>query len=187
MQQTVTTGSIQQRESNVGATAAADDGNYYAWGETEPKETYEWSTYKYGTSDTDITKYTSTDGPTLENMDDAASVNWGYGCRMPTLTEIHELIDNCTWTWTSKQTSSGGTTNGWEVSSKTNSNSIFLPASGECIDTLYDYGSQGYYWSNTRWVDAVYSAYMILFDSSKSSYSGNDRCYGNSVRAVAEP
>jgi hypothetical protein len=178
--------SVLWAETNIGATTAADDGNYYAWGETEPKETYTWGTYKYGTSRTDITKYTES-YLTLESMDDAASVNWGYGCRMPTFTEIKGLIDNCTWTWTSKQTSSGGTINGWEVSNQTNSNSIFLPASGERVDKIYSYGSQGYYWASTRWPNYVSGAYMILFNSSNSNDSGADRCYGNSVRAVAEP
>lgn len=33
---------------NVGATTPEEYGDYFAWGEVEPKETYSWSTYKYG-------------------------------------------------------------------------------------------------------------------------------------------
>ena len=180
---------------NIGAEAATDDGNYYAWGETATKDTYNRSTYKYGSSYDNMTKYNSTDGKTvLENSDDAAYVNWGSSCRMPTRTEFDELCnkENCTWTWTSKTTSSNKTIKGYEVTSKKNGNSIFLPASGcrnESI--LYEHGSEGYYWSSTLSSDNTGNAYGLYFTSglfySFGSSHDSSRYFGRPVRPVAEP
>ena len=43
---------------NVGADTPEDYGDYFAWGETQPKDTYNWSTYQYcnGSYNT-LTKY----------------------------------------------------------------------------------------------------------------------------------
>ena len=134
-------------ETNIGAETAADDGNYYAWGETTTKSSYSWDTYKYGTSTDNITKYNSTDGKTfLEIADDAACVNWGNSCHMPTKADFEELLnsDNCTWTWTSMKNSSGSSVNGCKVTSKKNGNYIFLPASGFRYETkLSSHGAHG--------------------------------------------
>jgi hypothetical protein len=173
-------------EANIGAETAADDGNYYAWGETTTKYNYDWITYKYGTSFDNMTKYNSTDGKTvLENSDDAAYVNWGSPCRMPTQTEFEELCntDNCTWTWTSKLTSSNSTIEGYEVTSKKNGNSIFLPASGLRIEGYLDrHGLYVEYWSST--LDSYDTSNACCFDffSIDVSY----RYYGYPVRPVAE-
>jgi hypothetical protein len=175
---------------NIGAKAATDDGNYYAWGETTTKDTYNWSTYKYGSSQYNLTKYDSTDGKTvLENSDDAAYVNWGSSCRMPTRTEFVELCnkENCTWTWTSRTNSSNETINGYEVTSKKNGNSIFLPASGYRGEGyLYYPGSYGTYWSSSLNVDLTSSA-CRLFCSGYISGGRDSRYFGFTVRPVAEP
>ena len=176
---------------NIGAEAATDDGNYYAWGETATKDTYNWSTYKYGSSYDNMTKYNSTDGKTvLENSDDAAYVNWGSSCRMPTRTEFDELCnkENCTWIWTSKTTSSNETINGYEVTSKKNGNSIFLPASGYRYGSyLYYHGSRGYYWSSALYSSGTSVAYGLNFLSGYFSSYNYSRYYGHTVRPVAEP
>ena len=180
-------------ETNIGAETAADDGNYYAWGEATTKSSYSWSTYKYGTSESDITKYNSTDGKTfLEIADDAACVNWGNSCRMPTQEDFSELTNsnNCTWTWTSMENSSGSSVNGYKVTSKKNGNSIFLPASG-CRykdNNPTNYGSRGYYWSSTLHTSYVYYAYYLYFGRGYR-YTDNygSRCEGVTVRPVVEP
>ncbi len=179
-------------ETNIGAETAADDGDYFAWGETATKDTYNWSTYKYGSSYDNMTKYNSTDGKTvLENSDDAAYVNWGSSCRMPTQAEFSELCNTtyCTWTWTSKTTSSNVTINGYEVTSKKNGNSIFLPASGYRYESyLYYHGSYGDYWSSALNSYGTSIAYSLYF-SSGHFYSGYGyrRYLGFTVRPVAEP
>ena len=176
---------------NIGASVAADDGNYYAWGETATKETYKWSTYKYyNTSSLSLSKYTSTDGKTvLENSDDAAYVNWGSSCRMPTQAEFAELCntENCTRTWTSRTNSSNETINGYEVTSKKNGNSIFLPASGYRYESnLYNHGSYGgYYWSST--LGSYDAGYALIFASGSFRSLNNYRYNGHTVRPVAEP
>ena len=177
---------------NVGAITAADDGNFYAWGETTTKENYDWDTYKYGTS-SNLTKYNKTDGKTvLDKEDDAAYVNWGSSCRMPTRVDFDELrnTDNCTWTWTSMTTSSGSSISGYKVTSKKNGNSIFLPASGYRYGSdLYIHGSYGDYWSSTLFLSNVSRAFYLNFYSSLYSSSRNYsyRCCGFAVRPVAEP
>ena len=176
---------------NVGAGTAADDGNYYAWGETDSKSYYDWSTYKYGTSSSNLTKYNSTDGKTsLDKEDDAAYVNWGISCRMPTNDEFGELLNssNCTWTWTSMTTSSGSSISGYQVTSKKNGNSIFLPASSCRSDgSPYYHGSYGYYWSSTLNSSYSSNAYYLPFDSSGYYRNYGYRCYGRTVRPVSEP
>ena len=180
-------------ETNIGAETAYDDGNYYAWGETETntKNNYILGTYNYNSLG--LTKYTSSDNKTvLEDSDDAACQNWGSSCRMPTQTDFTELCntDNCTWTWTSKTNSSNEEINGYEVTSKVNGNSIFFPASGFRYQVELCYrGSGGYYWSSKLYYSNVSYAYILNFSSGGafSSHADEYRYYGLSVRPVAEP
>ena len=96
--------------ANVGASKPQDYGNYYAWGETTTKGTYDWSTYKYGSAYNQLTKYCSSssygkDGftdskTTLDLSDDAAYVNWGGKCRMSTKAQQDELRNECYLVWT---------------------------------------------------------------------------------------
>ncbi len=178
--------SVKWATCNVGATTPEEYGNYFAWGETTPKTTYSWSTYKYcnGTYDS-MTKYGTVDNKTtLELTDDAAHVNWGGSWRMPTRAEQYELINtnNCTWTWT---TQNG--VNGYKVTSKKNGNSIFLPAAGS-LDSSYldDAGGYGFYWSSSHNTDYGNDAYYLLFDSGDVDWDYYDRYPGRSVRAVCE-
>ena len=184
--------SVKWATCNVGATSPEEYGDYFAWGETTPKTTYDWSTYKYcnGTSDS-MTKYcTSSNYGTVDNKtvlefsDDAARVNWGGSWRMPTKAEYEELIDtnNCTWKWT---TQNG--VNGYKVTSKKNGNSIFFPAAGFRGSSYLNFaGSYGYCWSSSLITGDSYYAYYLNFDSSYVDWSIYDRCYGQSVRAVCE-
>ena len=182
-------------ETNIGAKTAADDGDYFAWGEIEPKDSYSWDTYCWGTAEDDILKYNDADGLTsLEAADDAAYVNWGSGCRMPTYDEMSELCntDNCTWTWVSCTNSAGETINCYKVVSVKNGNFIYFPASGRRYgDTLDRHGSYGFYWSSIRYNDFNDNdgdAYRLDFKSSYySAFSHPDRCNGFPVRPVAEP
>ena len=194
--------SVKWAKCNLGASKPSDYGSYYAWGETEPKAEYTWATYKWmqaGQSDEmHITKYTIADGQTegiwydaggkfigdnkttLEAADDAAIANLGSPWRMPSFYEIQELRDNCTWTWT---TQNG--VKGYEVKSKKNGNSIFLPAAG-CRDrSILNYaGSQGFYWSSslsTRYSDC---ARRLCLTSDDYDWGYSYRYYGFTVRPV---
>ena len=178
---------------NVGATAPEDYGNYYAWGETEPKTTYDWSTYKWcnGRYDTQ-TKYctsgrygTVDDKTVLELADDAARANWGGQWRMPTDDEWTELRENCTWTWTSDYNGTGVA--GRIVTSKTNSNSIFFPAAGyRGSDDLNNAGGNGFYWSSSLYTDGPLNAWGVYFCSANLYGGSLGRYCGRSVRGVVK-
>ena len=179
--------SVKWATCNVGATKPEEYGNYYAWGETSPKTTYDYSTYKWcnGSYDT-MTKYcTDSDYGTVDNKtvldpeDDAAAVNMGGSWRMPTAEEQKELIDECTWTWT---TLNG--VNGYNVEGS-NGNSIFLPAAGCRYDgDLLDAGSLGYYWSSSLGTGDSDGAYNLHFSSVDVVWNDYDRSSGRSVRGV---
>ena len=104
----------------------------------------------------------------------------GSEWRMPTTDELQELLDNCTWTWT---THNG--VNGYKVTGN-NGNSIFLPAAGSlyynCL--LSNAGSNGDYWSSSLDENYPESANQLNFGSSGYDWFNSDRCYGYSVRAV---
>ena len=177
---------------NVGAEAPEDYGDYFAWGETEEKDSYDWSTYKWcnGSSNT-LTKYCTNssfgyngfvDNKTeLDPEDDAATANWGSGWRMPSLTQIQELIANCTSEWTTRNGVKGRL-----FTSNINGASLFLPAAGFRWDGELDYaGSWGGYWSRTLDSIGPVVAYSLDFSSGNVGWGYNSYRYsGNSVRAV---
>lgn len=154
---------------NVGASSAEDYGDYYAWGETESKSNYSWSTYMVtsssdtGTSNDPI--YVAGFADIAGSQFDVATAKWGGLWKMPTSTQFDELLSNCTWTWT---TQNG--VNGYKVEGS-NGNSIFLPATGSCSgSSLNNVGSFGQYWSTRRkrayyvFFSRRYSRRYILFD-----------------------
>ncbi len=177
-------------DRNVGADSPEAYGDYFAWGETEPKSTYNWSTYKWcnGSSST-ITKYCTkssygtVDGKTVLDLgDDVAYVNIGSGWCMPTYGEWYELYKNCSWSLTTQNGVSGCKVTG------PNSNSIFLPAAGYRDGSyLYDADIRGYYWASS--LDKIYPscAFNLYFSFSTGIYDSayyGDRYSGRSVRAV---
>lgn len=176
---------------NVGATSPEEYGDYFAWGETEAKSDYVWSTYKWcnGSYNT-MTKYCTesrygynsfVDNYTeLVPEDDAAYVNWGPSWRMPTLDQIAELYDNCSWQRTQRNGVSGYLFTG------PNGNTMFLPTAGYRWGSLLGYsGSYGFYWSRTLNSDGPRYAYYLYFGSGYVywNYSYN-RYFGLAVRAV---
>lgn len=165
---------------NVGANVPESDGDYFAWGETEPKGNYNWN-YKWGDGGT-FTKYTSNGKTTLDAEDDAATYNWGKGCRMPTLDEFQELLDNCNRSWITMYGVSG-----YKFTSKTNGSFIFLPAAGGRVgNNLYDHEMYGRYWSSSLNLSSDYNAYYLDFGSGNCGWNSDNRYRGRSVRAVAE-
>lgn len=169
---------------NVGASSPEEYGDYFAWGETMPKRTYDWSTY-FDTNDDGETfqKYNNEDGKTeLEPSDDAATANWGEGWRMPSIEQQDELREKCSWTWMQKNGVSG-----YEVKSKTNGSSLFLPAAGFYSgSSLDDAGSYGYYWSRSLEAGYSYDAYSVGISSGNVNRNGSGRYYGDSVRPVRQ-
>lgn len=168
---------------NVGANSPEEYGGYYAWGETEEKDFYEWSTYKWmDYEEKELTKYCETidNKKSIDPEDDVARVLWGEDWRMPTQSEIQELIDHCTWTWTSLNG-----VYGYKVSG--NGNSIFLPAAGSRYeDKITNQGLRGCYMSATLYEPDIEIEYCIGFNK-KAYYHINDyRRNGHTVRPVRE-
>ena len=180
--------SVMWATMNVGANAPEEYGDYFAWGETEPKDSYRWKTYKWceGSDDTMTkyctrSKYGTVDNKTVLDLeDDAAHANWGGTWRMPTVVELTELEEMCNWEWT---TQNG--VNGMKVTGP-NGNSIFLPAAGNrWNDFLALAGDYGYYWSSSLYPSYDNDAYKLNFYSPCAYWSSNDSRYdGQSVRAV---
>ena len=175
---------------NVGASAPEDYGDYFAWGETEPKDYYDWDTYKWcNGSDDSMTKYCTDgihgyngfkDGKTeLDPEDDAAYVNWGPSWRMPTSEQQKELCEKCSSTWTTLNGVSGRLFTG------PNGNTLFLPAAGyRWRKSLNAAGLLGFYWSRTLYPDRSHVAYLLHFDSGRVYWTNYIRSNGQTVRAV---
>ena len=186
---------------NVGANSPEGYGDYFAWGETQPKDYYDWEDYKWMTYDmyswTGINKYTFADVQTsgvwynsngefigdnktsLDIIDDAANANWGGNWRMPTKEEQDELLTECNFGWTIKNGVYGYVVTG------PNGNTIFLPAAGDLYYSDPEgYSSKGNYWSSS--LGTYYSDYAcyLYFDSYGVHRDEISRSRGRSVRPV---
>lgn len=177
---------------NIGANNPEDCGDYFAWGETEPKEVYDWKSYRYGNLVYDhfeLTKY-CTDSSyglngfvdnlvVLETVDDAAAANWGMEWRMPTKEEWKELYMKTTGTHTVQNGVSG-----W-LFNASNGNSLFLPAAGFCIDDGPICTGLGTYWSSSLHTEYLDRGWSFHFDSDECHVCGTyERSRGQVVRAV---
>ena len=175
---------------NVGATKPESYGDYFAWGETRTKSSYDWNTYKYSEGGYDkLTKYCSNPGLgyngfsddliMLEPNDDAATVNWGNDWHTPTTDQCSELYDN---TYVKDVTQNG--VEGRLFTAK-NGKSLFIPNAGYRMDDeINGIGDFGGTWLNL--LETKYSSEAWYLYSSSDYYSMNTnlRYYGMTVRAV---
>lgn len=181
--------SVKWAVHNVGAKNPEDAGNYYAWGESIPQASnvYDWSTYKWcNGSHNSFTRYcTNAAYGLVDNTtsliygDDAALLNLDGLWRMPSKDEMQELIDNCIWTWTSKNGTSG-----YKVTAK-NGNSIFLPVTG----TRYQGNLNSADWLGTYWTSDLYGksndyANYLSFSENGHGVAFMMRCMGMAIRPV---
>ena len=180
--------SVKWATCNVGANNPKEVGDYFAWGEVVPKARYNWDTYKFFDRNMEfLTKYCTRDdyGPIddkscLDSKDDAANLSWGGKWRMPTSSEIEELIGKCTWEGTSLDGIEGSKVTG------PNGNSIFLPFSGS-IDNGDDLGYKefGWYWSSSLKEDEPFAAWIVVFaDVKKGLLTPARRTSGCQIRPV---
>lgn len=188
---------------NLGAAAETDYGDYFAWGELQPKNYYnrDFSTYLWGVPG-DFIKYTGfsgTDYSVLQKEDDAAYAALGGKFRMPTRAEIIELLatkSNTTdYTWVMyngfEDKYNGSSVAGWMVRRNVSGATIFFPCAGGMADFwLVSAGSIGYYWSSSLYVDAPENAWGVDFYSQKQigecDEGGDERFIGRSVRPVSD-
>ena len=179
---------------NIGANAPEECGDYFAWGETTPKDYYAWSTYKWfatGANQTGFTKYCC-DSPAgyfdfdditteLNPADDAATMNWGLNWQMPSDDQLEELVQSCSWQWTQRNG-----VNGYLVTGP-NGNSMFLPVTGLYVGSSRVYaGSNGEYWSRTLFTEYYPSSHAcyLAFHQANWYWFGSARFYGHPVRPV---
>lgn len=165
--------SVKWATCNVGASSPSDYGDYFAWGEIVPKSEY--------TKDNSVT-YGKTIGDISGSpLYDAARANWGGSWRLPTQSELQELLDECTWTWVPMDGKMCYKVTG------PNGNSIFLPATGWRLGkSLYTAGERGYYWGATPFESNTNYACGLLIGSGTYYMGWGDRSNGRSVRPVSE-
>lgn len=190
-------------DRNIGASSPEDAGLYFAWGETQGYEAdevgkakkfakkFDWKGYKYANGKKDkLTKYCNNpyygkDGytdslTTLEVTDDAVNKYTDGKCNMPTKEQLRELIIETTSTWTTQNGVSGRL-----FTSKTNGNSIFIPADGYGSNYSMDYvGYIGCLWSSSLFENDADDAWYLHFYMGGVSVYGNNRHYGQPVRGV---
>ena len=180
---------------NVGAGRPEAFGDFFAWGETEPKDNYSNSTYRYcDKTYGSATKYTG-DGTGYNGFkdglsvllpeDDAATVNWGSNWQTPSADQLEELVNSdyttLEYMWDDERQQDAEPEwgevythylHGIKITSKTNGKSVFMPAAGIMDGT--DHRSPAY-WSGgdpDRWYK-TYAHYM----SNELSWQWNMRSY----------
>ena len=186
--------SVKWATANIGANKPEEYGDYFAWGEVINKSEYQfdWNTYKWSNGDeNDLTKYNTKvekgivdNKIVLERKDDAAFARWGGSWRMPTEAEWQELIDYCTWIWT---TING--IEGYKIKSTIsgyNSNYIFLPTHGEfhLVENISLTEGWGSYWSSSLMIKFPDDAKILLFNETRQEISFNFRCNPAAIRPV---
>ena len=105
----------------------------------------------------------------------------GSDWRMPTKTELQELLGNTTKEWTQVNG-----VNGFKFIGS-NGNYIFIPAAGNCSDgSVFDVGSNGYVWSSSLDASNPGGAWRLDFYSGDCGmgYDDYSRYNGQSVRGV---
>ena len=144
--------SVKWAPYNVGASKPTEYGNYYAWGEIEPKTDYSSETYVgpadfFGSVDAYGTEY------------DVAYVKWGHEWRIPTMDELIEIQEKCKWEATEQDGVKGMKVTG------PNGNSIFFPAAGRCVGNRFeDVGVTGHYWQGCAIGDGSQTGEYTYYD-----------------------
>lgn len=179
---------------NLGASSPEAYGDYYAWGEVEPKQEYTYPNhkwYKEGAPSLGFTKYNNEDGKmTLEDEDDAVIQKLGNGWRTPTLADFRELTNQKLTTI--KKTTLNGVA-GYQITSKKNKKSIFIPFAGfkrdkpQTRDISADEEVAVCMTNLRRIDDMVYNAWTFAFQNDRIGRYGKLRPDGISIRPVKGP
>lgn len=156
---------------NIGAKKPTDSGDYFAWGATKP----------YNLDDCNTDNYKNTEAARITEIDDehdAATILWGKEWRMPKLTDFAELIEHTEFDFVENDE-----LNYAVYTSKINGKKLIFPAAGDVYGgTLYGRGSDGHYWSRTRYSSA--NAWSLHVNSGGQYVYYGNRFYGFSVRPV---
>ena len=190
--------SVLWADMNLGATKPGEMGHYFTWGDAEPivldsvdlGNRRGWYNYRWCKgSEKTLRKYnTKEESGTVDNItvvsndDDAATMLWKEGWRMPSKEEMDELLTKCKWEWAVQDF-----VQGYKVTGP-NGKSIFLPAAG-CLNYQGKYGlyEKGYYWTSDVNEDTPKECYYLYFGKEKQGTYSQDRYAGRCIRAVIEP
>ena len=163
---------------NVGATKPEEVGGYYAWGETETKDSYTWSNYIH-CDGSESTCHNIGDDIGGTNYD-VANVKWGGGWRMPSLEQWQEVITSCSY-----ETTTINGVNGLRLTSRKNGNSIFLPLTGAKWDTGCYYTENIYGWLSSLNITGTSYANYLTYQSMGIGHGRDfERFYGLPIRPV---
>ena len=164
--------SVKWADFNLGATTDTEPGLLVGWGDVT------------GTNRSVNLKYFPVERPLgniIKGKYDIAKQKWGDLWRLPSTDEIQELVDHCTWTWTTKNGVSG-----YQVASQKpgNTNSIFIPVTGSRTGAIMaEEGIAGYYWSGILDAD-VTNAVALKFTDADKLQIAMKRFIGCSIRPV---
>ena len=162
--------SVCWHENNLGANYSYEYGDYFAWGETSTKTTYNWANYKWSVIEGNykLTKYnTKSSYGTVDNKtileidDDVAHKYLGGDWHVPSVEDWEELRTMCTWTLKTR-----GGVNGYLVTSNITQKSIFIPLAGYKTENTSDYiGYRGFYFLSSISTDYPDAAYSMSFSN----------------------
>lgn len=170
--------------TNIGADTPYESGLYFAWGETEPREIFNWKNYAFlenesiGEDGSTIYTIANIGNDISGTKYDAARIQWGNAWRMPTQEECEELIACCTSEFLTQYDTMGLLINGQ------NDNSLFLPISLCPGNGITPGVLTGNYWSATASSDHSDMAKSLYFANSNPQCINDVRCAGLTIRPV---
>lgn len=188
-------------DRNIGAEQPWGSGSYFWWGDARG---YRMSNGVWMASDGSTSGFSFKEGTcpsrgkyrqvlqqegwiTADGLSpkcDAASVLWGTEWRIPTVSELSDLVAKCDWRWESTNGVFGCRVSG---RGKYAAASIFLPAAGDaCSERLDDSGSLGFYWSSEPYPGSMNYAWHLLFSNGGQYMSNGNRDDGYSIRPVRD-
>ena len=168
-------GGVKWACCNVGASSPEEWGGYYAWGETEVKQRYDWSTYLYCNGNEETCQDIGKD--IAGTNYDVAHVKWGGGWQMPGREQMDSVRLKCIFQYLCVNGVYGVKMYDYK------NNFIFLPFTDFRLGNhTSEVGYTGYYWFS------YYDGFTHKPEALKIGYSINwqsyDHCRGFSVRPV---
>ena len=163
---------------DLGAMMPEDNGDYYAWGELQPKNTYTTANYQFYRNDTYIHIGEDIGGTEY----DPATMNLSRLWRLPTREECVELCDYCNWT----QENVNGVSCYKASSMKHPEKYIYLPKTQLLNGTSWEYGNSGLFMaSNLRELSVEHCLYLYGNNHEAGTNNGEYRYKGMTVRPIA--
>lgn len=167
-------------------------GDYYAWGEIEPKENYTWETYKFNRGQNKVgmslikycnnTTYGFGDKHTvLEDQDNVVKQKFSKDCDLPTYEQVTELCNNTSVDWTEDYQGIEGLS-GNIVRSNINGNEIFFPDTGHYQGDSADLHDGPELWTKD-FVPTDNQAIQMYLGTGIDAFAAY-RCLGMPVRPV---